>query len=879
MLTRKQSRSLEGVGPPPRKRGLCTDFPCFLTLLAGWAAFGYILHVASQPPSDYRRVLHGIDSSHDVCGMDNSVAATGRPLVEEHTINRPSVFAWLWPFASYPEPRMVTIRRAGRDHTSRPLLYFTFPSATLGGHPSVAVCVSECPLPPRPSEAAAAAEAATAAAAAAAASTATGANLTTNATSNATMAPLEDPSRYVCTGQYYGTPSDRCSALVSDGGAGSHHSSSSSSNSSGGHEGRACTPPPSSQLFSAVGREVLDACDDPMRTCDVCYPPYRTVALASYCLPDPQHALETFSTIVTAFGAIGASLDGRMTFEELDEMRRFVSSAPHILWEDLVASAPVVYACIGSAFVYGLLWMLLIRMFAHLMVWATATSISAGCAVGAYYMWLTQSRMRASPRFTSGDRLFVQQADYLYWGFFLVAMLGSAYTIALVVLHRKLILAVKVMKEASRAVTGVPSVLLLPIATLCLSAAIFCGWGITAVLLISTGELEPRTPGFGHIFLPIETWGWLALLGLTGVWTLCFIRHVQHCAVAGALSSWYFADGERWHGLGIGLVVGTLGRVLGRHTGSVAAGSLLITLLQAVRIFVIVVMKRLKACAGDSSVARLACCCVQCCLGCVERCVRYISRNAYVVMMVKGTSFCGAATEALSLLTKHMMKVAVLRSVGWSFLVLGKLFVTGAAAGTGALVLLTQPPWSDELFSIFPAVLAISLGAWFVGSAFMGVYNMAIDTVFLCYTIDLERARVAGELEQAAGHRSKAASGKQAPLHRLCDEAEAEAEAEERKAAFEAATQGQQGGLRRWLRAPFGRPASPPQRGSAAGASAAGAAYPEVATVSCGGGGLAEGNDAPPVRVAEGIPVHAMSSSTRGHHIEMPTSRWDGGRV
>ena len=47
----------------------------------------------------------------------------------------------------------------------------------------------------------------------------------------------------------------------------------------------------------------------------VCYPPYRTVQLGHYCLPDPQNALDTFSTVATAFGAVGASTDGQMTID------------------------------------------------------------------------------------------------------------------------------------------------------------------------------------------------------------------------------------------------------------------------------------------------------------------------------------------------------------------------------------------------------------------------------------------------------------------------------------------------------------------------------------------------------------------------------------
>jgi len=222
------------------------------------------------------------------------------------------------------------------------------------------------------------------------------------------------------------------------------------------------------------------------------------------------------------------------------------------------------------------------------------------------------------------------------------------------------------------------------------------------------------------------------------------VRHAQHATVAGVVASWYFRkDTEAAHHASAGccFVFATLRRAVGRHSGSLAFGSLLITLLQLVRLLTSLVLKRLSACAGDSSVAKLACCCASCCLGCVDRSVRYLSRNAYVLMMVEGTPFCTSAVEAFSLLTKHMVKVALVRSIGAAFLLLGKLFVAAASAGTGALLLLTHEAYAERLFSIVPAVVAIFVGAWLVVSSFMSVYNMAMDTIFLSFTLDLERAR------------------------------------------------------------------------------------------------------------------------------------------
>ena len=702
------SASLGGssAGPPKRRKCLlCTDFPCLLLFLAALGALGWVAYKSTLPPSDLRRVLFGLDSSHDLCGVDNTLAPGESPFTTV-TINRPSVWLWLWPFrAAHEQPREVTVQRGGRNHVDRPLLYFTFPTNRIADFPVQAVCVSECPSPP----------------------------LTTPALD-------DDPSQYVCTGSYYGTPTDRCDS-GGDCGSGSFNA------------------PTPDLLFSRLAN--ASQCADPSGVCEACFPQYRTVRVLNYCLPDPQHAFKTFMSVVSGVASLSATMEGSMTIAELDEMRSLVSSLPHLVYEDLQVAAPVIYTCVGGAFLFGLLWLLLLRLFAHAMVWLTVVGIGTGCGVGAYFMWQTQANMKASERYdccnhTSPDPLFSQQADALHYAFYAVAVVGVVYALVVLCLYRKIFIAVKVMKEASRAVSALPSTLLLPVVTLMLSAAILFLCALVCLLLISTGELLVVSPGFGHLHVPLATWGYVALVCFAGVWFLCFVRHLQHCAISGTVSTWYFS-GNQWLDMGSFTCLGALGRALRHHIGSIAFGSLLITILQAFRLLVIVIMKRLKACAGDSHLARLTCCCVACCLGCVERCVRFLSRSAYVVMMVRGSNFCASAQEAFSLLTKHMVKVAVLRSVGWAFLLLGKVFISAGAAATGAFLLLTQEPYTTELFSIVPAVVTIAIGAWVVGTGFMSVYNMAIETVFLCYTMDREPSR--------SGQESVA---------KLCDEAEAE---------------------------------------------------------------------------------------------------------
>lgn len=199
---------------------------------------GYVTHKALQPPSDLRRVMHGLDSEHDLCGADNS--ATDEPRRVIVTVGQPSPLWRLWPFGGAPTAKNITVLRGARDHTKRPLLYFTFPTGSFGGVPSAAVCVSSCPQPPP--------------------------------TFNGTAAsPDVDPAAWVCTGRYYGSGTDRCStgSTVESVDARGSGNSSGITNARGGGAS-ACETPPGSTLFSDAGAaDELARCDDPLQECTV----------------------------------------------------------------------------------------------------------------------------------------------------------------------------------------------------------------------------------------------------------------------------------------------------------------------------------------------------------------------------------------------------------------------------------------------------------------------------------------------------------------------------------------------------------------------------------------------------------------------------------
>jgi choline transporter-like protein 2/4/5 len=70
---------------------------------------------------------------------------------------------------------------------------------------------------------------------------------------------------------------------------------------------------------------------------------------------------------------------------------------------------------------------------------------------------------------------------------------------------------------------------------------------------------------------------------------------------------------------------------------------------------------------------------------CVELILKFINRNAYILVASKGMSYCTAAGEAVALIIKNALRLLAVNVVGDSLIWLGKL---GVAAGGGIVAFL-----------------------------------------------------------------------------------------------------------------------------------------------------------------------------------------------
>ena len=154
-----------------------------------------------------------------------------------------------------------------------------------------------------------------------------------------------------------------------------------------------------------------------------------------------------------------------------------------------------------------------------------------------------------------------------------------------------------------------------------------------------------------------------------------------------------------------------------------------------------------KTKANESVVARVVGCCCRCCLWCLEKCLRFLTKNAYIVTAIYGYNFCHAAVDVFWLIFRNIARVATVNCVTSFVLFIGKLLVTGLTCvlaffffdGTLAKSVKELQALTPSLNYFFVPVIIIGVSTYVVATIFFNVYDFTVDTLFICVLEDLER--------------------------------------------------------------------------------------------------------------------------------------------
>lgn len=228
------------------------------------------------------------------------------------------------------------------------------------------------------------------------------------------------------------------------------------------------------------------------------------------------------------------------------------------------------------------------------------------------------------------------------------------------------------------------------------------------------------------------------------LWTSQFIVGISCVTIAGAIGQFYWAAGDHASMHTFPVLV-AMKNTFVFHLGSIAFGSLILAIVLFVRFVLEYLDKKTRNLQESNKLAEWLMSCAKCCAWCLQKIVQFINKSAYIMVGLKGTSYCISAGRAVALLIMNAMRLITVNIIGDILLTLGKLAVA-VGCGLIAFALSDLPYYRDKnaypettLSSpIFPVALSILIG-FFCAEIFFAVYDIAIDTILLAFCEDCDK--------------------------------------------------------------------------------------------------------------------------------------------
>ncbi|XP_037392502.1 choline transporter-like protein 2 [Pygocentrus nattereri] len=469
------------------------------------------------------------------------------------------------------------------------------------------------------------------------------------------------------------------------------------------------------------------------------------------------------------------------TSKESNPVRKAQEVAMKI-FQDYTQSWQWILLGLVMSMVLSMIFIVLLRFVAGVIIWAIIISVILVIGYGTLHCYMQYAALKGQ----AGSDVTIKdlglrtdfsiylQIEQTWLAFTIIlGIVELVILLILIFLRKRIVIAIALIKEASRALTHMMSSLFYPLLTFALLSLLIAYWAITSFFLsnqpiykvkdtteckYSNQTCDPQTfnsseafkhcPGAkclfaffgGETFLHKHQIVFQVYNLFMFFWCMNFVIALGQVTLAGAFASYYWAF-KKPADIPTFPVFSSLGRALRYHTGSMAFGSLILSIIQVIRVMLEYLEKKLKF--AENRVARFIIRCLKCCFRCLEKCIKFLNRNAYIMIAIYGKNFCTSAKNAFFLLMRNIVRVFVLDKVTDFLLFLGKLLIVGIVGVCCFFFFSGKIKFGKEVVSslnyYWVPIVTVVFGAYIIASGFFSVYAMCVDTMLLCFLEDLER--------------------------------------------------------------------------------------------------------------------------------------------
>merc|ERR1712232_434286 len=233
---------------------------------------------------------------------------------------------------------------------------------------------------------------------------------------------------------------------------------------------------------------------------------------------------------------------------------------------------------------------------------------------------------------------------FFLWSARIWTFVTAILLLVLLALRKQIWRAATLYMIAARAMFQMPSMLLSPLLNWMTTVCFVAAWCATLIVIAATDTTTEQNNvqyGQGHAFYEerYNYQNFLWFLIFFGLWGLSFIEAGTELSLAICVTTWFKTQGE----VPFGMLPRAVYRTIFHHFGTIALGSLIIAICRLMMAIILYIEHKCNEAGMDNGLVKWIMCCMKCCLYCLDRCLKYINRNAYIETALYDYSFCNAA--------------------------------------------------------------------------------------------------------------------------------------------------------------------------------------------------------------------------------------------
>jgi len=436
-----------------------------------------------------------------------------------------------------------------------------------------------------------------------------------------------------------------------------------------------------------------------------------------------------------------------------------------------------------TAIIFSFIMMPVLRYCGKCMVFTCILLVIVSIFAGGYFMYAYGIKAQSDGSLSASRADACLYTAYVLWG------IDGIFVLVMFFMRKRILIAIGVVKEAARAMTDMPLLIVFPIVPVLVGCCYICWWLVMMTYIWSVSKLTPHTtampaeikyyvPPFFYLAqfvqkplqavdyangvvlndlsteFPIQyystqekTWQYVgAYLFFHLLWVTQFLYYFTYLTFAGAVADWYFTprdkNGDKPRGLGADKlsrfpIVTAACRTIRYHLGTVAVCSFIIAVIQFMRAVVMYIEAK-TATDPPNKLQKCVFCMIKCYLRCLECCMDKINQNALIWCAIWGDNFGSSACSSFMLVWANLARCAMIGMVSGILLKLSKFTIAFGNTAIFCAIFAYHWPVSHRLYSIVLPTLLVLMLSWYLASMFLCVFKSVIDAVFLCFLVDAD---------------------------------------------------------------------------------------------------------------------------------------------